>query len=394
MSIKLIGMDHKTASIEVREKMAFTETESNRCLKKIKEMPGVWGCVLLSTCNRTELYVSMDDSVNYEFASVLWGDISNALFYRKSEMDAARHLMAVASGLKSLIIGEDQIITQVRQALSLARGVGVTDSILETLFRRAITSGKKIKTDIVFKGIPTSSVENALVFLKKQLGDLRGKTALVIGNGDVGYEAANLLMKENVDTTITLRQYKRGFNKIPFGCDTIAYDDRLLKIETVDFVFSCTKSPHFTLTKKQVADVLVKPSYLVDLAIPRDIDPEVADLEGVHLYNIDTLGKFNLAVLNEAEIKKSQKIIDGQMANFCQWLKMRECALVIDSIKKEATLKVNGSLTKYNGNSDHEKLSFIVNKTVDMLMYSLKEDIDKELLLKVKNELCNEKGER
>ena len=394
----MVGVDYSIADIALREKMAFTDKEAKALLKSVIAIKSILGAVLLSTCNRTELYVSLDKKIAVSLTTLLWGNrninIGNA-YYLKEDLEAALHLMLVAPGLKSLIIGEDQIISQVKDALKMARDMGATDSVLETLFRMAVTAGKKIKTEVVFKGVPTSTVKNAILFLKKKIGNLAGKKALVIGNGEVGYEAAIYLLSEKVETTITLRQYKGALNKIPLNCKTIDYDKRLKKIEEVDFVISSTKSPHFTLTKEQLDFFQKKPLYLIDLAIPRDIDPKIENIKEITLCNIDNLGSINLEVLNQEALLMSQSIIESYLEDFKRWQIRRECTPVIESIKKEAALKINGSLNKYESAvSKEEMLSFIVNKTVDMLMFSLKEDMNKELLLKVQKALCNQKGER
>ena len=132
----------------------------------------------------------------------------------------------------------------------------------------------------------------------------------------MGYEAAIYLLSEKVETTITLRQYKGALNKIPLNCKTIDYDKRLKKTEEVDFVISSTKSSHFTLTKEQLDFYQKKPLYLIDLAIPRDIDPKIENIKGITLCNIDNLGSINLEVLNQEALLMSQSIIESYLEDF------------------------------------------------------------------------------
>lgn len=159
-----------------------------------------------------------------------------------------RHLMEVASGLRSRIWGEDQIISQVKDAIALAREAGCTDGVLETLFRSAISAGKEVKTEVRLTAVPTSAASMAVELLAAKLGDLAGKKALVIGNGEMGRLSASLLQQAGCEVWVTLRTYRHGETIVPPGCGVVPYEERFHHMEGCDFLISATTSPHYTVT--------------------------------------------------------------------------------------------------------------------------------------------------
>ena len=297
MVIMMSGLDYSVAPIELREQLSFTRAQVGALVERIRsEAEGVLGCVLLSTCNRTELYLSCGKGAELQPGEVLcaavgvpYAPFARAFVTRRGS-DAARHLMEVSGGLQSQIWGEDQILSQVKGAIAIAREEGAADPVLETLFRNAVAAGKEIKTKVRLTGVATSAAARAVEVLAGRMGSLAGKRALVIGNGEMGRLSAALLREAGCAVTVTLRTYRHGETVVPAGCGVVPYDDRFSAMEGMDIVLSATTSPHYTVTAEQVSRLGCRPAYVVDLAMPRDVDAAVGDLPEVTLYNVDTLG--------------------------------------------------------------------------------------------------------
>ena len=291
MSIVMSGLDCHRASIALRERLAFSRQQLRALLGWLRRQPGVEGCVLLSTCNRTELYLSGDAETPWRLLCRGAGVPEEALqeyFTTRTGTDAARHLMEVACGLHSQILGEDQIITQVRTAMELAQEEKTTDPVLAALLRRAVTAGKRARTEVsVTRGAPSMGTRCRDI-LRQELGTLEGKKILVIGNGQMGRLAAELLHDAGAGVQVTLRTYRHGQTVVPAGCATVPYEDRFRAMEGMDALVSATASPHYTVTLEQLQNVQCPPSVAVDLAVPRDIDPACAEM--LRCYDTDALG--------------------------------------------------------------------------------------------------------
>ena len=199
MRVIMSGLDYQKAPIGLREQLSFTKTQVGDLTERIAGTEGVLGCVLISTCNRTELYLSCTPECPAEPDQLLCRAVGlphapfAGAFVTRRDQEAVRHLMEVAGGLQSQIWGEDQILSQVKTAITIARARGAADPVLETLFRTAVSAGKAIKTKVRLTGVATSAAARAVEVLQRDLGDLRGRRALVIGNGEMGRLSAALL---------------------------------------------------------------------------------------------------------------------------------------------------------------------------------------------------------
>ncbi len=388
MKIVMSGLEHELAPIALREKLSFTKAQNVKMVDILRSRPHVRGCVLISTCNRTELYLSCDGEVEpgrllCQAASVSYEPYRDVFVTRQGE-DAARHLMEVAAGLRSRIWGEDQIIAQVKDAISLARQGGGTDSVLETLFRTAIASGKEVRTKVHLTALPTSAASMAVALLKEKMGDLRGKRALVIGNGEMGRLSASLLQSEGCQVAVTLRTYRHGQTIVPPGCSVVPYDERELHMDGANIVISATTSPHHTVTLEQMESLAVRPAVLVDLAIPRDIQQEVGSLPGVALYNIDDIGDFS-AIRQVPE--QVSEIINAHLDNFYRWLNYRDCMGPADRLKHAIVDRLLTARELEKEISETELLELAVGKTVDLLVSGLAERITAEQLTKCETKI-------
>ena len=382
------GLEHSQVPISLRERLSFTKQQTGEMVRKLHSFPQVSGCVLISTCNRTELYLSCTEEVVpgkllCQAAGAEYPLYQDA-FVTLSEKDAVQHLMEVAAGIRSRIFGEDQIISQVKDSIAIAREAGAADSVLETLFRSAVSAGKEVRTKVRLTSVPTSAASMAVDLLREKLGDLTGKKALVIGNGEMGRLAASLLRQEGCQVSVTLRTYRHGETIVPPGCGVVPYDQRFLHMEGCDLLLSATTSPHYTVTVEPLSKLPSLPAVLVDLAIPRDIQPEVGQLPGVSLYNIDDLGNFSESRTIPAEVTE---ILNAQMENFYRWLNYKDCMTSVDSLKQAIVDRLLTAQEFGEDLTESEIIQLSVNKTVDLLVTGLAERITSENLTKCENKI-------
>lgn len=387
MSIWMSGIDHEHADIALREQITFVSGQIGAVLSRIRQTPAVRGAVLISTCNRTELYLSVAPGSEIQPARLLCaaaGASDEALetaFVSRRGREAVRHLVEVACGLRSQILGEDQIITQVKQAAKLARDAQASDAVLETLFRCAVTAGKEVKTETRLTSVPLSAAHRGVALAEKRLGTLAGKRAVVIGNGEMGRLASDLLVRHGCEVTVTLRSYRHGETIVPRGCHTQPYDARVAVIDGCDLVVSATTSPHYTLTAAQLSEMSRLPGLLVDLALPRDIEPAVTALTGVPCVNMDDLGQMqpeNAEARHEAE-----RIVQKYIDRFYEWADYRAALPVISALKHTATERVCNDPLYLELAPDSEEIArFAVEKTIDMLLGGMKEAVSADTLAK------------
>ena len=368
MNICMTGVDYVSADITRREKLSFVPSRAAEVLRRVRSAPGVEGAVLLSTCNRTELYLSTADGAKADPAALLCeaAGVPSAeaadMLHTCSGDEAARHLAEVACGLRSQILGEDQIVTQVGQAAALARETGAIDPALETLFRSAVTAGKRVRTEISWAAVPRSAAARAVELAEQTLGTLENARCVVIGNGEMGRLTCDLLTARNAHVTVTLRSYRHGETLVPRGCDTIPYDDRLSRLSGCDLVVSATASPHYTLTRGQLAALPKAPRLVIDLALPRDVDPAASEVADVR--NMDDLGAFPDE--NGGARARAAQIVDEELARFARWAGYRESLPLIEQLKEAVCARLPG---------DGEETRETVEKTVDLVLGGLKEAV-------------------
>lgn len=382
-----VSIDHHSAELRLREALSFTEGETREALCRLKAEKGVEEAVLLSTCNRTELYLYGEagcDPVSLLCAGrSLDVDFCGDLFVRYEGEEVAHHLMEVACGLRSRILCEDQIIAQVKKAAQIAREEKASGPVLETLFRLAVTAAKKAKTEVRVRAVPPSSASEAVALLHSICGELSGKRALVIGNGEMGRLCAGLLRDAGCDVTVTLRTYRHGETVVPYGCHTVDYKDRAGEIGRSDIVVSATTSPHFTVTKAMVEGLSRIPEIFVDLAVPRDIEPGIEAIPGIHCLNIDDISSTEDDELLDS-LQKIGVVIERYRKQFSQWFEIHSSAGKIQSVKDRLTEKVqNALLYKEEISLDEDPLSLIrlaVEKTVDSLVFAAKEEFSGDFI--------------
>jgi glutamyl-tRNA reductase len=361
----MAGADYKKTPLSLRERLSLGDGATRAALLELCGGDGVNGAVILSTCNRTELYISAESEV---LAEVLLLDIAGAeaalfdgMIYSMRDTDVVYHLFETVCGLHSAMLRESQIITQVSKAADISRECGCTDSELDVLFRMAVTTGRRA-VSVSETGFRESSAHRAVALLEERCKSFVGKKVLVIGNGKIGALAARLLRDKGADVTITLRTYRHGESIVPAGCRVVPYSERLSAADGCDILVSATKSPHFTITKAMTADIKL-PSYVVDLAVPRDIEP--GSCEGAFLIDIDNL-KGGASQINE----EVYDVIESGVGEYFGWCNYRENLDVFEEIKSVISDRIT-----HTTDFDPVVVKSVSEKTANMLFGALREVI-------------------
>lgn len=378
MKLCMAGID-ASAPFEEREKLSLVRGQVQAMLPRIAEQTGC-AAVLLATCSRTELYLHAEgERALPDPAEALCraaGVAASAFVTRREGADAVRHLMHVAAGMQSQIFGDDQIVSQVKDAVALAREAKTTDAVLDTLFRRAVTAGKRVRTETRLTGVPASAAEVGVRRAERFFGSLAGRRAVVIGNGEMGRLAARALVRVGSEVTVTLRTYRHGETLVPQGCGTVPYDRRLDAIEGADLVVSATTSPHFTLTAVQMQTLLCPPRLLLDLAMPRDIESTAAGAQTA-LFNLDDLG--DLGDADDTSRETAECILDEETREFFAWLNYRAALPLIAKIKSAAIERVR-HMRDYDAlaaEGDAETLAELaVSRAVELVLGGMKEKVN------------------
>lgn len=315
--IQVASISHETASLDEREPYSYTDTQARTRIREWYQLEGVDGVVLITTCNRTELYISTRGAVSSR--SLLGAD--EEICTELMEEEAVQHLMEVACGLRSRVLGEDQIVSQVRTSIERAREEQTVDGELETLFRLAVTAAKKAKTQVPLRAVPMSSASVAVQKTKELMGDLKGVSAMVIGNGEIGRLCVEELVKAGASVWMTLRTHKHQTLIVPEGCETIPYEERYQWLTKMQLVISATASPHYTLTCRQLD--MESSLVIVDLASPRDVESGIRERSGITYFDIDDIG-MGLSKEQQELILRIRQIIEEYKNRFVHWRAYRK----------------------------------------------------------------------
>lgn len=331
----VIGLNHKSAPVEIREKMSFHPSQMVRALRELKECPAIQGVVILSTCNRTEVYAATTDveagidSIKAFFAEHHKID-ENTLeqyLYAHTLYNAVRHLFRVVSGLDSLVRGETQILGQVSSAYQQASEAGVTNKVINVFFQTALAVGKRVRTDTLIDQHPVSISYTAVELAKQQFGELQGKGILIMGAGEMSTLTAKHLVAAGATTVlVSNRSYDKAVLLAKECCGrAVRLDDVDQYLREVDIVISATASKHFVLLPERMEEIMEqrnqRPLLVIDIAVPRDIHPDIGKIPHITLFDIDDLR----GVVDrhhqerEAAAVEAERIIDEEMDLFLKW---------------------------------------------------------------------------
>ncbi len=327
----VLGLNHKTVPVEIREKFAMTAESIKSGLRHIQDLPGISEAVVLSTCNRTEMYAVLSsdagkDSLKQFFLTLSGNTEADAkpeYFYYFTGEDCIRHLFEVVSGLDSMVLGESQILNQVKTAYTMALAEKATGTILNTLFHRAITTGKRVRTETHISYNAVSVSYAAVQMAQKILGTLEGKTALIFGAGETAeLTVKNLQGKGLAGLIVTNRHYDRAEDLASkMGGRAVAFDKAFQAADEADILVSSTGATQYIIKPWDVRQLMNRrknrPLIIIDIAVPRDSDPEVGDIKGVTLVNIDDLQQIveDNIKFREGEAERARIIIEEEIAS-------------------------------------------------------------------------------
>ncbi len=349
--ILVVGLNHSTAPLAVRERVTFPKEGLESALTSLAERVGEG--VILSTCNRTEVYCASADPAGtsdgvLRFVSEYHGlgpEAISPYVYRHEGPEAARHLFRVAAGLDSMIVGESQILGQVREALVAASDAQSVRVSLSGLFHSAIRTGRKVRTETDI-GRNALSISYAGVQLAERVvGRLVGRRVLLIGAGDAGRLVAGALMTVGVGELVIANRTRSRAEKMAhdLGGEAIGFPELEMALGDSDIVLAATDAPEYVVTESLVRPAVddrppARPLFLFDLAVPRDIEPSVSTIDGVHLYNIDDLS--SIAEQNLEQRKRAataaERIVDDELDRFTAWWASLDAAPIVRSMWQQA----------------------------------------------------------
>ncbi|MDR0663446.1 MAG: glutamyl-tRNA reductase [Spirochaetaceae bacterium] len=403
MNIRMAGIDYTNAGVGERERFTFTSAARATALCRIRRRYAGTGCVIIATCNRTELWLSAEggecpdpERILCELKNVSY-DAYKHIFVSRSGQDAATHLFYVAGGMKSQIMGENQILSQVKEALEAAREAGSATPVLQKLFQSAVASAKRVRTETGIARADVSIASAALDFIRGHGFEPCGASCLVIGSGVIGRLCAELFSGAGADVTMTLRSRKRGGTTPPRNVRVIDYDERYSFLAGYQIVISATVSPHHTITHDEAAGRLPpldggRERVFLDLAMPRDIDPDVKKIAGVRLFDIDQIHEqihqnslSQDCPSRDCPAAMVKEIIDGEISAFVQWNAFRVNIETILAARNEAAEDVARRLRALIKDCARDEMAeerlksaitLAAGKVMDKMLFGIRDNLD------------------
>ena len=386
-----LGVSHKTAPLELRERLALPEGRAVGLLSELGDSEHVHEASAISTCNRTELYLVAADPVEAEShalgllareGGIQPTELAGRLYSLRGS-GAVRHLYRVAAGLDSMILGEVEVQGQVKRAYELALVEGATGPILNRLFRGALAAGKRARseTGVSERGLSLPSVSVELA--RRALGDLANRTVLLVGAGETAELTARALSARGVETVfVANRHYNRAIGLAQrFGGRAVRIDELPARMQDADIVVSSTNSPHHLIERDEL-DLVMKaregrPLLLVDLAVPRDIEPECVEVDGVSLHDVDDVQAIadRNASGREAEARRAERLLDAEVARFERWLGSLEAIPTVAALRRRAeevverVLAENDSRWEGLSGGDRERLGLMARAIANRLLH-------------------------
>ncbi len=389
MALVALGLNHQTAPVALRERVAFPVDVTSPALVELLAEPGVLEAAILSTCNRTELYCTVDTGAEAVPAEWLHRhqDLTRArvdeFLYHHHGADAVRHLFRVATGLESMVLGEPQILGQVKDAYALAREAQTLKAPLERLFQNTFAVAKRVRSDTRIGANTVSVAFTAVRLAERVFTDLREACVLLIGAGDTIELAARHLTEAKVRRLIVANRTLENAQTLAtrFGGYAISLADLGKHLAEADIVISSTASREPVLTREHVEAAIAarrrRPMFLVDIAVPRDIDPAVADLEDVYLYTIDDLRQVideNMRSRREAA-REAEAMIELSVEHYMGWWRSLDSHNPVIDLRRLAEANRDETLAKAQallarGKSPEEVLAFLANTLTNKLLHA------------------------
>jgi glutamyl-tRNA reductase len=408
MNLLVAGLNHKTAEVEVREKLAYDGSKLEKGLAGLHDLPEVDEALVLSTCNRVEHYLNVRDPAKAidavkayisQFHDIPQEMLDTALYFHQGT-DAIRHTFRVASSLDSMVVGEPQILGQLKDAFDFALSNKTTGVILNKLLKKAISVAKRVRTETRIAENAVSISFAAVELAKKIFSDISEKHCMLLGAGEMAELAAKHLINTGVkDLMRANRTYSRGCELASdIGGRPIKFEEFLLAMVNTDIVICSTGAPTYVIFKDQMHSIMKErrqtPVFIIDISVPRNIDPGINELANVFLYDVDDLqGVVDTNVEERSkEADKAEEIISEEVVIFLRWQSSLDAVPTIVALRERAEGLKNEELEKFrNKNPDlgekefkaaQQLASSIVNKLIHPPTAALKQDAeDKDILI-------------
>jgi glutamyl-tRNA reductase len=421
MKVLVAGLNHKIADVDVREKLAFTGSKLEEGLLQFSGLPEVDEAIILSTCNRVELYANVSEPEKAsesiktflsEFHNINKDSLDNALYFYH-DIQAVEHVFKVASSLDSMIVGEPQILGQLKDAFDLALAKKTTGILLNKLLKKAISTAKRVRTETRIAENAVSISFSAVELAKKIFTDLSKKVCMLLGAGEMAELAAKHLISNGVrEVLVANRTFERACALAEeFHGRPVKFEEFLQEMVRADIVICSTGAPSYIMMKSQMQKVMKERKqrqvFIIDISVPRNIDPEINDLENVYLYNVDDLqgvvdsNRFE----RQKEAEKAEKIIAEELETFVKWQASLDSVPTIkalrekaEEIKKEEIDKLFHKLSGI-GEKEREAIEYMATALVNKLIHpptaALKEDSEnRDLLVAAIRKLYGIDGEK
>ena len=388
MSIVALGLNHTTAPLELRERAVVDHAGMSSALRSLSSVPGVSEAAILSTCNRTDLYCGVgagrDAPTRWfgQFLGVDRRDLDGHIYVHREDA-AVRHVMRVASGLDSMVLGEPQILGQLKQAYGLARCEGSLGVVLDKLFQRSFSVAKRVRTDTGIGASPVSVAYAAVTLAHRIFGELEARTALLVGAGETVELCARHLASSRIGRMVIANRTVEHARRIAtaLGAYAISLDEVPRHLAEADIVISSTGSREpvisFEHTRAAVRRRRRRPMFMADLAVPHDIDRDVGNLPDVYLYSVDDLAD----VIEEGRQRRvaaagvAEGIIDQQVAEFMAWMRGRRVSSIIVQVRESAAATREEVLAKarrrlQGGEPPDEVIEYVARTLTNKLLHT------------------------
>ena len=363
MHIISLGLNHTSASVPLRERLAFDEDQIRVLLSRYfsgRQKTSLAELIIISTCNRVEMYAASDELAFAEMEAVLSDaravsvDELRPYLYRFEDMEAARHVFDVAAGLDSLVIGEPQILGQITRALELARGQRAAGPTLNRLFQTAIHAGKRARTETAIGRNPASVSSLAASMAEKALGQIKASSVVVLGAGEMAEWTVEALRKRGVKKIRVVNRTLERARVLAdrWGAESATFESLHDSLCEADVLISSTGAPHFVVSARLVANVMrlraQRPLVLIDIAVPRDIDPDAGNIPNVKLFDIDGLnGQLEDSLTRRMEeVPRVRQIVIEELLKFEDYWKSLEILPIISDIHQQAEIIRTAELEK------------------------------------------------
>jgi glutamyl-tRNA reductase len=388
MSLVVVGINHRTAPVELRERVVFEPSRIPEALQQLRSLPEIRESVIVSTCNRTELYCVADGAGQGQLGEWLqrYHGLGNSLhhcLYHHGEDKAVGHTFSVASGLDSMVLGEPQILGQLKDAYRVAQEAGTTGPVLNRLFQSAFSVAKRVRTETKIGANAVSVASAAVAMARTVFASFENRTALLVGAGETVALAARHLYADGLRRMIIAnrsvdraRELAAEFHGFAIGLDEIPSH-----LKEADIVVASTAAPHSIITRHMTEQALRarkhRPMFMVDIAVPRDIDADVAELEDVYLFTVDDLQSVvneNLEGRRQAA-REAGELINAEVERFSHSLRTRDAAPLIRRLREDADRTRQRTLEQArhmlaHGKSHDEVLSFLANTLTNRLLHA------------------------